>query len=398
MKILLADGDGSIEQVESITQNEFEQHYFSKQKPVIIKRGVNQWKAVSLWSPDYFQSLYFDKEVSVHIYDEDKLPKLSKKYKMQDAINLICHNKSEEKYYLSQYSIHDEFKELINDFELPTWSNKNKEYISNLWFGQEGNETILHFDVSHNYLAQVIGRKHIRLFSPEDAPYLYSYPPESKKPTHYSQILDIDNPNYEVFPNFKYAKPIEGIISPGDVLFIPSGWWHDVRSLDLAVSVNFWWKPKPEECLMPHVLKNLAWHLYDNNSFTDIQRHNIDLRQFSNDLEVAKYLIIQDYRWLSVLFLWSFLENYIKNMAEKLNLLAKIDENMKTEAINNLIAKYNNNLALNTKVLINSLDILQLAKMQDNEVLSHKLIQNIIHEIDNYAYRVENLLRENLLK
>ena len=80
------------------------------------------------------------------------------------------------------------------------------------------------------------------------------------------------------FPNFKNVNPIEGIISPGDVLFIPSGWWHDVRSLDLAISINFWWKPKPEECLIPHVLKHLAWYLHDNNLFSDIRKYNIDFK------------------------------------------------------------------------------------------------------------------------
>lgn len=30
------------------------------------------------------------------------------------------------------------------------------------------------------------------------------------------------------------------ILEPGDVLFVPPGWWHYVESLDLTVSVNIW--------------------------------------------------------------------------------------------------------------------------------------------------------------
>ena len=45
MKILLGDKKGFINQVESINKNDFEQYYFSKQKPVIIVKGVSQWKS-----------------------------------------------------------------------------------------------------------------------------------------------------------------------------------------------------------------------------------------------------------------------------------------------------------------------------------------------------------------
>src|SRR5690349_5471344 len=33
----------------------------------------------------------------------------------------------------------------------------------------------------------------------------------------------------------------EVTLNPGEVLFLPSRWWHHVRSLERALSVNFWW-------------------------------------------------------------------------------------------------------------------------------------------------------------
>ena len=33
---------------------------------------------------------------------------------------------------------------------------------------------------------------------------------------------------------------VEIILKPGQMLIIPPGWWHEVKSLDLSVSVNIW--------------------------------------------------------------------------------------------------------------------------------------------------------------
>lgn len=43
-------------------------------------------------------------------------------------------------------------------------------------------------------------------------------------------------------------KPKLITLEPGDVLFVPNGWWHYVESLDqINVSVNIWKKLKTVE-------------------------------------------------------------------------------------------------------------------------------------------------------
>lgn len=42
-------------------------------------------------------------------------------------------------------------------------------------------------------------------------------------------------------------KPKLIILEPGDVLFVPNGWWHYVESLDnINVNVNIWGKLKTD--------------------------------------------------------------------------------------------------------------------------------------------------------
>jgi ribosomal protein L16 Arg81 hydroxylase len=53
--------------------------------------------------------------------------------------------------------------------------------------------------------------------------------------------VDVEAPDAaEHFPAFANAKPFDTVLGPGDVLFIPRGWWHYVRSLTPSFSVNFW--------------------------------------------------------------------------------------------------------------------------------------------------------------
>ena len=42
------------------------------------------------------------------------------------------------------------------------------------------------------------------------------------------------------FPGFLEAKYAEGILGPGECLYLPPGWWHYVKSLSPSFSVSFW--------------------------------------------------------------------------------------------------------------------------------------------------------------
>ena len=86
-----------------------------------------------------------------------------------------------------------------------------------------------------NLLIQVTGRKRVVLFSPKDATKLYLNGDKS-------EVLDIDNPDLSKYPKFAEAIPFECYLEPGDVLFIPAMWFHNVISLQFGVAVNVFWR------------------------------------------------------------------------------------------------------------------------------------------------------------
>ncbi len=54
-------------------------------------------------------------------------------------------------------------------------------------------------------------------------------------------VADIDSPGSE-FPLFPVSNRWEAELEPGDILFIPSLWFHNMKAHDFGVAVNVFWK------------------------------------------------------------------------------------------------------------------------------------------------------------
>ena len=94
-----------------------------------------------------------------------------------------------------------------------------------------------HFDIMDNVLAQVTGRKRVVLWPPSQDEHLYVRGSSSRIP-------DIDSWNDAEFPLFRRSVPhrTECELEPGDVLYIPALWFHNVTSIGFSVGVNVFWR------------------------------------------------------------------------------------------------------------------------------------------------------------
>jgi [protein]-arginine 3-hydroxylase / protease len=110
-----------------------------------------------------------------------------------------------------------------------------------MWIGPAGQVTPLHFDTPHNFLVQMYGRKRVILYAPSDSKNVYYPWPEFRRPPPYWTPVDPDQPDYEAFPRFRNAQPMIATLEPGESLFIPKLYFHHVRTLDVSISLNFWW-------------------------------------------------------------------------------------------------------------------------------------------------------------
>ena len=99
--------------------------------------------------------------------------------------------------------------------------------------------TPLHHDPHYNLLAQVVGTKYVRLYHPRHTESLYPY---TTGLTQNSSQIDIDDPDLSAHPAFARVTAEECVLYPGQMLFIPPGWWHYVKALSVSFSVSFWWR------------------------------------------------------------------------------------------------------------------------------------------------------------
>jgi hypothetical protein len=109
------------------------------------------------------------------------------------------------------------------------------------WMGPADLSSPLHLDVEHNLFVQIHGRKDWLLLPPEEGPNVYF--PWREHPAellHWSPV-DPDAPDLARFPRYAGVRPLRVTLHPGEILFVPSGWWHVVRYREPAISVNHFW-------------------------------------------------------------------------------------------------------------------------------------------------------------
>ena len=99
-----------------------------------------------------------------------------------------------------------------------------------------GARTRLHFDQVDNIYLQVSGVKRFRIFDPSQAGALAPYP--WHHPLDRSAQVDLrDLPgSLKRFPRLAEARGAEVELRPGDMLFLPAYWWHEVLTDETAPS------------------------------------------------------------------------------------------------------------------------------------------------------------------
>jgi len=133
-----------------------------------------------------------------------------------------------------------ELRELNSLCHWPTYFDKMGP--PRFWIGPAGTVTPLHCDYDDNIFAQIWGRKRIFLSPPHHDAFLYPNPANA---ILFGSPFDPEAPDFDAFPLARQATMIEVIVEPGDMLYVPAGWYHQVRALTFSLSSNRWSRAMP---------------------------------------------------------------------------------------------------------------------------------------------------------
>lgn len=146
--------------------------------------------------------------------------------------------------YLSSLEIHKYFENLLS--ETPAYLAEDN-CRAGLWIGNKI-QVPLHNDFPSNVACVIGGRRKFTLMPPAQFENLYLGPIDFTPAGRAVSMVDLENPDFKKYPKFATAleQALTAELSPGDIIYIPSMWWHAVEGLDdFNVMLNFWWREKP---------------------------------------------------------------------------------------------------------------------------------------------------------
>ena len=150
------------------------------------------------------------------------------------------------------------FPRIKRDYRLPAMLEAKDLKRAKFWLSGAGLVTPLHYDPVETFHWVVRGSKRFICYPPGVRRY-YPYPAGSTAP--FISRVDPDDPRLESFPRFRRAQPLEFNLEEGEILYLPTYWWHQVYSEGgVNISVNFVWLTSRRRALrhLPQYLRARA--------------------------------------------------------------------------------------------------------------------------------------------
>jgi len=238
-----------IDKRSNLSKEQFILEYESKNRPVIITDATCDWPGKSAWLEETILKTYGDTLFKTNATD----PHTGHCFKLalKDYFAYMNYNEDDKPIYLFDNKFFERAPSMLKDYRVPEYFSvdlfehmKTADRPDWRWFlvGPPRSGSPFHQDPhrSSAWNALIVGRKRWAL-----------YPPHIIPPGVDEDLIDSDYyaaPNVMKWYSNVYPKidseeqlPIECIQEAGEIIFVPSGWWHQVLNLEksIAITQNF---------------------------------------------------------------------------------------------------------------------------------------------------------------
>ena len=244
-QLVISQQASSIWRVAGLSPQDFLDEFFAPMRPVIVTDWAANWPACKLWTPDYLCARLGPVEVEFQgersgdaRFERDK-DNHRRRIAFDQLVQSAASGQGND-FYLTAYNASTNATALAplhSDLgAIPDiLTHAAGDAAAMLWLGPAGTFTPLHHDLTNNLLVQLVGRKRVILASPLETPKLVN-------DTHvFSALSDVTAPAIDLtrHPRASGVRLLDVELGPGEALFLPVGWWHQVHALDFSVSATY---------------------------------------------------------------------------------------------------------------------------------------------------------------
>lgn len=230
-----------IPRTSAMSSEDFLDNFYAQSRPVIIEGDMADWPALDLWTPSYLAKLIGNTKIEYQGERNSSLDfdvfKASHRREMPfDAfIAAITAPGVGNDMYMTDAN---ESANLAALAPLQNDLGHLDQYLTNQagtpWIGPAGTFTPLHFNLANQLFAQVTGTKRFVLSPPSETQRLYP------RYNGASAVHDLMNEGQlRQYPAARGTRTYEFELRPGELLFVPTGWWQQVTAVDFSVTLTY---------------------------------------------------------------------------------------------------------------------------------------------------------------
>jgi ribosomal protein L16 Arg81 hydroxylase len=235
---LMREAAMDVPRVRGMAPEQFHRDYWCALRPVILEGLVDQWPAMTRWGLDHFRGLgnpQVEVQTNREADPEFESNSIAHKTRMpwHAFLDRLAADETSNDFYMTANNGTVNRKALAAIWReigpIPGFLEKNRMGDGFFWMGPRGTITPWHHDLTQNFLLQVRGTKRVTLAPPEATPAMHN--------------------QLHCFSGFGTSADLAGEadapftlgceIGPGDILFLPVGWWHHVEALSMTIGMSF---------------------------------------------------------------------------------------------------------------------------------------------------------------
>jgi ribosomal protein L16 Arg81 hydroxylase len=227
---------------------EFQKTYVARRRPVVLRGALKHCPALSNWTIASLRERVGSEVVALKRWSPSGICVTKSRLDSYiDELDAYERARATDVEAVAPAYLHDipltsvisgaarDLAPFPNDY-FPKWYRPRWTTIAQMFLGPTGSLTPLHFDclLTHNLFFQICGHKRFILLPHEELEKCYP------RDWRWCRV-DAEKPDVARFPLFLQAQRAEVVVGPTDILYMPPGTLHHVRSLDRALSFNVDW-------------------------------------------------------------------------------------------------------------------------------------------------------------